>query len=279
MSERLPARLRALATELTKLREAAGLTTRQAATRLGLSIATLNRTENAKRTPTVADVSAMLAIYGVIGAERKRIMAMVEEVNSDGWIELSAHFAHLLKALTDFESQAISIVNFAPSILPGLLQTPAFARAITSLGPASAQVHEAMVAARMDRQKVLHQLVGRRYTAILDEATLRRSYGGSAAMVDQIHWLIDRAKMPNIAIHVIPFRHGGYHNPGHYSLLEFAKEPTMVYVEHQGASGFLDQPADASLFQGYTATLLKTALGSADSVNFLARMAADHERG
>lgn len=278
MSERLPARLRALASELTRLREQAGLTTRQAAARAGISIATVNRTENAKRIPSVADVATLLAIYGVVGAERKRILAMVEEVNAPGWMETSPRLTHLLKALTDFESEAASIVNFAPSIVPGLLQTPGYARAIMAASWLPESGQPALVAARMDRQKVLTKLSPPTYTAYLDEAVLRRPHGGTPVMAEQIRWLMDRAKLPNLCIRVIPFRHGGYHNPGHFSMLAFARTSSMVYVEHDGASGFLDQPEDIELFHNLAARLTKVALGSADSVNFLARMAADFER-
>ncbi|SDJ17061.1 Helix-turn-helix domain-containing protein [Actinokineospora alba] len=278
MSERLPARLRALASELTRLREQAGLTTRQVAARMGTSIATINRTENAKRTPSVADVATMLAIYGVTGAERTRILTMVEEVNSPGWMEVSPRFTHLLKALIDFESEAISIVNFGPSIVPGLLQTPGYARAITKTGLLDESQREALVSARMDRQKVLVKLVAPRYIAFLDEAALRRPYGGQEVMANQIRWLMDRAKLPNMEIRVIPFRHGGYRNPGHFAMFEFERTSRIVYVEHDGASGFLDELDDINLFAHTTSGLMKVALGSADSVNFLARILADYER-
>lgn len=278
MSERLPARLRALASELTRLREQAGLTTRQAAARAGISIATVNRTENAKRIPSVADVATLLAIYGVVGAERKRILAMVEEVNAPGWMETSPRLTHLLKALTDFESEAASIVNFAPSIVPGLLQTRAYATAIMATGRATATAQQALVEARMDRQRILTKLAPPQYTAILDEAVFRRAYGGCPVMADQIRWLADRAKLPNISVRVIPFKHGGYLNPGHFSMLAFSRTPTMVFVEHHGSSGFLDEPEDILMFQDVAARLIEVSLGSADSVNFLARMAADFER-
>lgn len=277
MSERLPARMRALATELTALREKAGLTTRQAAARLGTSIATLNRIENAKRVAGVANVSALLAIYGVTGPERKRIMEMVEEVNAPGW--LGVPLTRGRPALANFEEEASSILNFAPSTLPGLLQTPAYVQAITAMSEFPQPRHDALVAARLARQRVLTKLLAPDYVAILDEATLRRAYGGSAAMAEQIHWLIDLAKRPNITIHVIPFRHGGYRNPGYFSLLQFPRSSPIVYTELDRTAGFHDDPADIESFRGVAATLVKVALGSADSVNFMARMAADHERG
>jgi transcriptional regulator with XRE-family HTH domain len=278
MSERLPARMRALASELTRLREQAGLTTRQAAIKLGTSIATLNRTENAKRIPALADVATMLAIYGVTGAERSRILTMVEEMSSSGWMETSPRFTHLLAALIDFESEATSIVNFGPSIVPGLLQTPGYARALTETGRLDKPKRDALISARMDRQKVLVKRVAPQYAAFLDEASLRRPYGGQEVMASQIRWLMDRAKLPNVEIRVIPFRHGGYRNPGYFSMLEFARAPKIVYVEHEGASGFLHQQDDISLFEHTTSGLMKVALGSTDTVNFLTKMLADYER-
>ena len=139
-------------------------------------------------------------------------------------------------------------------------------------------MHESLIASRLDRQTVLDRLVSPDYVAILDEAVLRRGFGGDDVMAGQIRWLIERANMPHIGIHVIPFRHGGYHNPGYFSLFEFRDETPIVYIEQDGARGFLD-PKDTPRFQDRAARLMKTALGSADSVNFLARIAADYERG
>ncbi|HVK23617.1 MAG TPA: helix-turn-helix transcriptional regulator [Actinokineospora sp.] len=277
MSDRLPARLRALATELTTFRERADLTTRTAAQRIGTSVTTLNRTENAKRVPTVAEVAGLLAIYGVVGPEQKRILTMVEEVHSPGWLERSPRLDPVVRALCDFESEARSIVNFAPSVIPGLLQTREYARAIMATGYLN-EGEQVMADVRMQRQKVLCKLAAPQYTAILDEAAVRRAYGGCFVMADQLRWLIDRAKSPNISIRIIPFRHGGYHNPGYYMLLGFAQAPPVVYVEPHEMSGFLDHPDDVKLFRDNAEHLLKVSLGSTDSVNLLTRLATDFDR-
>ncbi|MGH2667549.1 helix-turn-helix domain-containing protein [Actinokineospora sp.] len=276
MSERLPARMRALGNELTTMRERAGLTTRQAAARLGVSIATLNRTENARRVATVAEVSAMLAIYGVIGPDRKRTMGLVEDLDAPHW--LAVRFPVDRPALPIFEDAALSIVNFAPSYVPGLLQTRGYARRVLSFGDASEDEVTVRLDQRIKRQSVLTKLAAPAYTAIIDEAVLRRSCGSPELMVEQLRWLMDMAKLPNISIHVIPFRHGLYRNPGYFSKLEFAKEPPIVYVEHEGASGFLHEQEDTDEFHGLTDMLAKLALSSADSVNFLTMTAADYER-
>ncbi|MBC6446951.1 helix-turn-helix domain-containing protein [Actinokineospora xionganensis] len=278
ISNRLPARMRALAMELKVLRAQSGLNTQKAAARIGTSTATLNRTEKAKRISHITDVAALLAVYGVTGPKRTWLLELAENLNAREWLETGDRLPHLLPALAGFEAEADVLVNFAHSIVPGLLQTPAYARALHASEDITGTDQEAMVAARLERQKVLMSPNGPKYVAILDEAVLRRPYGGSEVMAQQIHWLIGRARMPNLNILVIPFRHGGYPNPGMFSLFEFRSTPPIVYVETEAVSGFLDAPEEIKKFQGRAAKLVKVALGSADTVNFLTRMAADYER-
>jgi transcriptional regulator with XRE-family HTH domain len=278
ISNRQPARMRALGLELAAARARMGLNTRDAARGIGTSPATVNRSEKAKRISPATDVAGLLAIYGVTGPDRQRIMDLAEELEYREWMETRDRFPRLLSALEDFEARARSLAHFAPAIVPGLLQTPAYARALHTAAGITGPAQEAMVSARLERQQVLNKLAGPAYTAILDEAVLKRAYGGAEVMVQQINWLIGRAHLPNINIHVIPFRHGGYENPGPFLLLEFADQSPMVYVEHLGVSGFIDAQVDTGKFQDLTATLAKFALGPADTVNFLTRMAADYER-
>lgn len=278
ISNRLPARMRALAMELKVLRAQAGLNTQKAAQRIGTSTATLNRTEKAKRISHITDVAALLAVYGVTGPERRRLLDLAENLSAREWLETGDRLPRLLPALAGFEAAATTIVNFGPSFVPGLLQAPGYARALMALADTDEQGREERVAARLDRQKVLTKVISPNYVAILDEAALRRPVGGSEVMAQQIHWLIGRARQPHMTILVIPFKHGGYRNPGMFSLFEFRSDPAIVYVENDGASGFLDAPDDIDKFQRRTATLVQHALGSADTVNFLTRMAADYER-
>lgn len=278
ISNRQPARMRALGMELAAARARMGLNTRDAAQGIGSSPATVNRSEKAKRISPITDVAGLLALYGVAGPDRTRILDLAQNLDGPEWMETRQGFPRLISALVDFEARARSLVHFAPAIVPGLLQTPAYARALHTAAAITGAEQEALVAARLERQKVLSTPVNPTYTAILDEAALRRPYGGGEVMAQQIHWLIGRAQLPHIHIHVIPFRHGGYENPGPFLLLRFADESPMVYVEHLGVSGFIDAPADTQRFQDLTATLGRFALGPADTVNFLTRMAADYER-
>jgi transcriptional regulator with XRE-family HTH domain len=268
--------MRALGTELAALRMRANLTTRQAAARIGISSATLNRIENAKRSASVADVSAMLAIYGVVGRERKRILALVEAVTAPGWLETDHQLKELLPALANFESQASTIYHFAPANIPGLLQSQAYAQAI--INDVMADNVPKLLADRLERQKVLTKHGAPDYLAVLDEAALRRPVGGSHVMAEQIRQLIERAKLPNIELRVIPFKYSQYSSPGTFNVLGFADAPPLVYVEHRAVSGFLDSPNGSRKLRDEAVKLAKMALDSTDSVNFLAMVAADYER-
>ncbi|WP_436495643.1 helix-turn-helix domain-containing protein [Actinokineospora sp. HUAS TT18] len=275
--DRQPARMRALGKELVDARKRAGKTGRQVKAATGLSLATLSRNENGLRAPSVLNVATLLAVYGVIGAERDRLLDMAAKVHDPTWLEAAndQRIPRLLPALCGFESEASLIVHFAPFMVPGLMQTPAYLRSAMTLSTIPG--HEERIEARLRRQSILNKIVPPHYVALIDEAALRRPFGGAEVMVQQLNWLIGRAQQPNITIRVIPFRHGGYINHGMYALMEFRDAPPVIYVEGE-ATGFLDGPQATPKFRTRTADLERIALGQADSVNFLMRMVADYER-
>lgn len=279
MSERLPARTRALATELQALRTRSGLSTREAAKLVGMSPATLNRCETAKRSPTVLEVGGMLAIYGAAPAERERVLDLMEEAQPTGWLELGDRWPRLMTSLVNFEAQATAIVSYAADVIPGLLQVPGYARAMFADGGHDKQTEDRMVETRMGRQRILAKPHNFRYLAILDESTLRRPFGGSVVMAAQVRWLIEMAKVPAVTIRVIPFKHGGYQMPGQFMMFDFPKASTLVSIEHEGVAGFLDDPEVTDVLRMRVEKLMGIALDSTDTVNFLRAMVADYERG
>ncbi|CRK55857.1 hypothetical protein [Alloactinosynnema sp. L-07] len=279
MSEQRSARSRALARELREKRKASGLNLHEVAAQVGISIASLSRRETGRRMASVTQVAALLAVYKVVGPEQKRIMDMAEDVHTVGWWHLNRVTGTPVNELAYFESQASSIVNYSSGPVPGLLQTPAYARAVMGSFPYERTEVERRVGERMQRQATLHRIVPPRYTAFMDEASLRRPFGGRDAMVEQIRWLIDMAKRPEIAIRVIPFRRGSYDQSGYFSLLGFRDAPPLVFVEGSQMSGFLDDADDIDRLEQVVASLRRIALDSSETVEFLGKMIADHERG
>jgi transcriptional regulator with XRE-family HTH domain len=272
-------RARALANELRDLRRQAKLTTREAADRIGVSSASLNRSELGTRMPPPEEVSALLVVYGVTGLARERVLELAKAANPAGWWEIGGNaLPKQLPTLITFESQATRITEFQPLVVPGLLQTHAYMRAVMERFGAPDTDAEPRVAARAGRQTVLTRKHPPRYVAIIDEAVLRRPFGGRTVMVEQIRRVNELAEMPNVTVQVIPFARGGYPVYGPYVLLQFGKARDIVHLEHKQASGFLDEPEDTGPFQSLTDTLKAAALGPADTSEFLATVAADYDR-
>ncbi|MGQ0837707.1 helix-turn-helix domain-containing protein [Actinokineospora sp.] len=268
-------RVRATADDL---RARAKLTTREAASRVGISAASLNRVEKGSRLSSPEEVSALLVVYDVSGVERQRVLCLAKEANATGWWEVGGDLPRQLPALITFESQATRITHFAPLLVPGLLQTPEYMRAVMERGDIPDGDADARVAARAGRQNLLTRKRPPIYRVIMDEAALRRPFGGAQTMAAQLRHIIDKARMPAVSVQVIPFAYGGYPIYGMYALLEFDKTTAIVHLEHKQASGFLDTPEDTAPFQNLTDRLAAAALGPADSLEFLASVATHYDR-
>jgi transcriptional regulator with XRE-family HTH domain len=269
-----------LAAELKRLREDSGLTTVQIAARVGMSSPVLNRSENHKRIPTPEEVSALLALYGVVGRERKWIMNLARLANSAETLEFTTKRDRSDRVhLATFERQAKLISHFNPLMIPGMFQTAAYARAVMLDAGLEPEDVESRVTERMDRQTILTKPNGPHYLAIIEEAALRRPIGGRPLMGRQVRKLVEVAKLPTVEIRVIPTRWSGFVPHGQFSLMEFAKSKPLVYVEHFIYSGFIHVAEDTRTFQTFRDRLVKISMGGEESVNFLSHVVADHERG
>ncbi len=274
------ARQRRLVLDLKRLREEKGLTREQVAERIGSSETSIFRYEKGDSRPQPGVVAAMLDVYGVAGAEREALLEMARDARKRGWWH---RYRQTLKPGFDFyiglEAAASVVRTFETQVVPGLLQTEEYARALISAVSLHVNQSEAeeKVSVRMSRQKLLSGTADQfRFIAILDEAVLRRPVGGSDTMRAQIRYLIETAARPNVAIHVLPFAAGAHPGlDGPFCLLSFPEPdgPDIVYLE-QATSGLV--PEDPGEVRHYTlmfGALLGKALPGAASVDFMAAMA------
>lgn len=274
------ARIRGLAAELKDLRTSAGLNTRDAARRVGMSPATLNRMELGNRVITPEDMSALCVAYGVIGAERERLLAMSREADHPEWWETTdAVPSKHLRALINFESEATRIVEVAMLRIPGLMQTPDYIRALMLACQVPDSKLKSLVATRLGRQTILTKRRPPHYLAIVDEAAVSRPVGSPQLMAAQLRHIIGLSTQPNIEVRVIPFARGAHTGlDGSFIALEFPKARPIVLLEHKRSSGFIDEPPDVAPFHAAADILVRTALGPLESVNFLADKAASYDR-
>ncbi|MGI5213618.1 helix-turn-helix domain-containing protein [Plantactinospora sp. CA-290183] len=264
-------RARRLGIALRTAREAAGLTLEQAADEINSTRSTLSRYENAQTMVTPASVRALLTLYKRPDSELEDMVLLAKEARKPGWW---VSYSYILDRRTiDFiavEAEATAIANFEPSVVPGLLQTPEYIRAIMRGGPhtlADEEV-EQRVQIRLGRQQRLKEADPPIYDAIVDEGALLRPVGGGDVLAAQLKTLLKTSELPNVTIQVIPLR-AGYHRGtrGSLHILEFAdpEDPILASVETVAGQLILDRPHDLRTCAKIMEHLRAVALSPAES--------------
>jgi transcriptional regulator with XRE-family HTH domain len=268
---------RKLAGELRRLRSQAGLTIQDVATKLECSAGKISRIETGTVGARVQDVRDMLTLYRVPPAQRDELLDLVRLSRTKAWWQ---DYLDVVPAdagtFYGLESGAARIDHVAIGLVPGLLQTEEYARALIGVRPDTpAEVVQRRIELRLRRQEVLRRPDPPRLRILLDEAVLHRQVGGAAVMAAQIRRLLEVAALDHVGLRVVPFAAGAYLAAGaSYSIFGFAEaQPHVVYIEQLTRNSYLDQPADVavfvSAFDGAYAQALTDA-GSADLMRALA---------
>ncbi|TDD47911.1 helix-turn-helix domain-containing protein [Saccharopolyspora elongata] len=267
------ARARGLGAELRQLRNGSGYKQEEVAKRLGLSKATMSRIESGAKVVTEADVSAILAILGVTGEDRNRLLKLVREQDQPGWWETGVPgLPKQLTGLLGFERDASQISCLGMVLVPGLLQTSDYVRAVMRGSGVDAADIEARVAIRLGRQEILTKPTPVVFHALIDASVLRRVVGGPRVMTEQLRHILKMARRRNVTIQVIPEEvatHPGLE--GSFVLLEFPKARSIVHLEQRRLGAFLDEPADVADYAKVLDTLQRVTLSPADSAKLIAR--------
>ncbi|MEV1120532.1 helix-turn-helix transcriptional regulator [Actinosynnema sp. NPDC049800] len=234
-------RQRRVSTELRALRLARGLSCADVASAIGCSESKISRMETGTRGLRADEVAAILGYLRAPAALRQELVDLVRAGEHRNWHAIHGKLPSNWKDLIGFEAEATALYNYEPLLVPGLAQTPDYARAIirgTHDGLSEAEVNT-LVATRMGRQVVL----GRAQVHLLiDEGALRRHLGDPAMMRAQLSHLTALTGRANILIQVVPFEaaaHPGLEGP--FVRLEFADQPGLVYVESRSTSTFLEE--------------------------------------
>ncbi|WP_035278608.1 helix-turn-helix domain-containing protein [Actinokineospora spheciospongiae] len=268
-------RHRVLGMTLARCRRDRGLTTRQAASWLGMSAASLNRSENARRRFEPVEVGAALAAYRATGAVRAQVSALADGPQAGGWWETTNMPPSHELAVRLVERDARSVVEFSTTEIPLVAQVSSYTRALWWNRPVD--THAALTRAACRREVLLEPTQPQR-TLILDEAVLRRPVGGPTAMAQQLRHLLALVHGRPITVRVIPFKEGGYRSPGNCAVYRITDKPTVVHLWSGTASGLLDDPSHTEDIEKSVDDLLSIAATPAESAGLLARFAADHER-
>jgi transcriptional regulator with XRE-family HTH domain len=270
---------RRLATELMRHREASGLSREEAARQLEWSTSTIFRIETGRSRPQPGNVRVLLDLYGVTGSERDGLIQLARDARQPGWWH---SFRDVLpnpyEVYIGLEAGASSIRNFEPVVVPGLIQTEDYARAMFRNGPRELDRDEVerRVEVRMARQQVLARTDRPRLWSVIDEAVIRRVVGGTEVMRGQLRHLADCAEQGKTTIQVVPFSAGAHAGTtGPFVILEFAEatDPAVVYVETLAGDIYLEERADVNRYILAFDRLLAAALHPDDSVRLIEQAA------
>jgi transcriptional regulator with XRE-family HTH domain len=267
-------RRRELGTRLRELRQEAGMSVEDVAHRLMISPAKVSRLETAARGVVLRDVRDLCDLYGVGDIERTSLMELARDSKQQAWWQ---EYELPYSTYIGLEAAAFAISDYDSCVVPGLLQTPEYARAIiqgTRIDSDPSLV-KARVEVRLRRQDLLTKEQPPRLSLIFDEAVLRRIVGSQEVMRSQVESLIERSSLPNVTLQVIPFVAGAH--PGMnstFTLLHFHEAaPDVVYIEGLVGNLYLERPKDLARYIKAWNSLSAKALSPSDSTAYLSMVA------
>ncbi|MFC4106313.1 helix-turn-helix domain-containing protein [Micromonospora zhanjiangensis] len=270
--------VRGLAGELKALRQALGLSVRGVADRLGWPPSKLSRIETGRQGIRIEDVAALLVVYEVVGDERERLLAMSER-SEPGWWEVLPGLPVESRTLIQLEAEATGVFNFEPLLVPGLLQTADYTRAVMQACGVNDEDAQSRVRARLGRQAILAREEPPELRVIIDEGALRRVLGGPWVMARQLRHLLDAADRPTVTVQVIPLAVGGYTGlDGPFAILDFRRNQSIVHLEHKISGLFLEEPEQVSYFRQEIDKLDAVASSPTESVKLIAQIVRTFDR-
>ena len=186
-----------------------------------------------------------------------------------------AHFAEV----TETEAQATAIREYAPLLIPGLLQTPAYARAVNHAYDPTApeETIDEWVEGRMERTRMLDHPTKPLLWAVLDEAALRRETGGRAVMAEALRHIASLARRSRAIVQVLPLSAGAHSAmQGALRLMDFEDAPPLVYFEGVRHGRLEDDPATVAQLRLTFDLLVATALSQDKSLALIVALAQDY---
>jgi transcriptional regulator with XRE-family HTH domain len=261
---------RRLARALRKLRTDAGLTIEQVAEKLELSPSTVSRMETAQAGVRRPDLRALLDLYQVTGLQRDELSRLVDESRKEPWWQEYRDVRSA--AVADLEAQADSFAHFSALLVPGLLQTEAYSREVLSAIRRDATPDLRRLSLRMHRQAMLAAQKLPPYQVVLDEAVLRRVFGGRQIMHAQLGHLVDAAALPNVTLQVLPFTAGAHPGlDGDFTIYMYdsISDPDVVYLETAVGEAYVEDPGQTKLYRWIFDQLRELALDPEESIRVL----------
>jgi transcriptional regulator with XRE-family HTH domain len=272
-----------VARALRGAREAAHLTQQQVADDMEWSLSKVIRIENGEVSIAPNDLRPLLSYFGV--SDGKHVSAMVEDAKAarsrqrDIWYRKPAYRMHVtesLRRLFDYETKAVEMRFYSIYFLPGPLQTPDYAAAVSHLWDdelSATQIRVRIETACRRRQAMLGRSQAPRLLVLLDESVLRRPIGGAAIFARQLRELERLAERDHAAIRMIPFSlDAPVTNNGSFDLLSLSDDQSggmVLYRENGLADELVEDDQTTSRHRYRFDRVWRQAASELDTIDFI----------
>ncbi|GAA4914547.1 helix-turn-helix protein [Stackebrandtia albiflava] len=271
-------RRRIVASELRRLRLIAAMKQQDVAAAVDIDPSALSRYEQAKSSMTVHVAARLFDLYGVEDAQRDALLDLVKGSRRRGWLKgYTGVVPEWFEGLVALERDASAIHEFAIHVLPGLVQTEEYARAVLRAGARADRVEEHL-ALRLKRTELLNDETAPEYWVIICESAMRCLVGGTETLRGQLEHLLVLSQRPNVTIQVLPSSYGAHRsmtNP--FSILRFALAPhyRVAYLDYLTGSLYMDDPGEVEQYDGAFKHLIKASLSETESRTLIKTIAKE----
>jgi transcriptional regulator with XRE-family HTH domain len=256
--------------ELRYWRLAAGLSQEQLGDQIGYSGAQVGAVENGRRMPRMEFAERCDKVLNTGGA----LVRQLERVKK--FLRTQAYPAWF-RGWANVEREATTLRWWEPIVVPGLLQTEDYARAVLRIQPGTSEERlEELVRARMERQGVLKSEAPPFLWCLIDEAVLHRCIGGPRIMYDQLVHLVEMSEQPQITVQVVPYSVGAHPGmSGQFVIAGFDDAPSIVYLDTSVAGQIVETQGMVDQVTLVWEALRSEALPRVASRDLIARIAEE----
>ncbi len=267
---------RALGGALRQAREEKRLLLRELAAAIGRDVGVLSRWETGERTPRPELVAQILTKLEICGDRFDEIMTLAYRTDESQWIATTLpERRRQMMAYVDWEQKATTIVEVAPLLVPGLLQTGDHFRAMMRSDGFATDEIESRVAHRLARREVITKPEPARLVVFLGQHVLDSDIGGRAVTLTQTRYLVEMAARPNIELRIMP-DHCGWHPglEGEFALIQSTgrtgQSSWIVFIGDRRSVQMLHQPSDVDAYRNAVDKIARISLSREASGKFLA---------
>lgn len=274
-------RRRQLGAMLKQLRRESDKTIKDSAAWLGMGESNMSKIEGAKQQIKVQTVRALCQFYDVDASKADYLVKLANESNERGWwTAYRDTVPDWFRQFVGLEADALDLWNYEAELVPGLLQTSNYVRAITKAArpDASEDDLEQYVELRRERQERIDGNHPPRLHFFISEAVIRRPLVDRDAWREQIEHLVESSKLDHIDLRIVPFSAGPHSGMlGSFVMMQFPEEeaPAFVYIEHERGAVYQEDPGDTDRYTVIVAELEGVSLSPEDSREMLSEAAAN----